>query len=215
MKKQDIKKDPIRDQIINGLQYLDENRNVLYTSLSIIGVLLLVFILFNNRSEANMYKSNYISSTAQNYHFDEQFEMSKEKFNEILENSYNQEAKNQAIIYMLKDALDTDDEESFLNILDYKFKTNDNLLYSLYNKIKADYYYNNNEYKNAISYYNKSLKNYKLYKNILIDAKISLANSYFAQNMDSKANNVIDSVDEEELSIQSKNRFLLFINSLE
>ena len=215
MKKQDIKKDPIRDQIINGLQYLDENRNVLYTSLSIIGVLLLVFILFNNRSEANMYKSNYISSTAQNYHFDEQFEMSKEKFNEILENSYNQEAKNQAIIYMLKDALDTDDEESFLNILDYKFKTNDNLLYSLYNKIKADYYYNKNEYKNAISYYNKSLKNYKLYKNILIDAKISLANSYFAQNMDSKANNVIDSVDEEELSIQSKNRFLLFINSLE
>ena len=102
-----------------------------------------------------------------------------------------------------------------MNILNYKFKTDDDLLYSLYNKVKADYYYNISDYEEAILYYNKTLKNYKLYKDILIDAKISLANSYFAQSMESKAKNVIDSVDEDDLSIQSKNKYLLFVNSLE
>ena len=89
------------------------------------------------------------------------------------------------------------------------------MLYSLDNKIKGDYHFNNKDFDNAIFFYIKSLKYYNKYIDILIDAKISLIECYKMINMQSKMNDILISVNKDDLSLQSKNKFELYVNSLQ
>ena len=98
MKKQEIKADPIRDQIINFYNYLDDNRNVLYSSVGFIVGVLTLFIVFNNQNNKKLLNSNAISSSAQNFYIDGEYDLANAKFDELLNGIYSQESVNQAIL---------------------------------------------------------------------------------------------------------------------
>ena len=61
MKKEQIKKDPIRDNIINAYNYIANNQKLsLFITFAIIGVLSMV-VLFNNNKASKLYDSNKLS----------------------------------------------------------------------------------------------------------------------------------------------------------
>ena len=47
-----IKKDVIRERIISGIRYLEENRSIFYSTVSAVALCLLVLIVYNNKSES-------------------------------------------------------------------------------------------------------------------------------------------------------------------
>ena len=215
MKKTELKKDPIRDRLLNFLNYLDSNRNVLYGSLTTIAIILILFIFVDNKSEFSTNSSNLASGKAQNYYIDENKDISILKFNEILNGSFSSESKDQALIYLLSHAIENNDNDKINDLINnYKIKTKDNILYSNYNNIIGDYYFDIKNYSDAIKYYKKSLKNYDDYCNNLIGVKISIIKSYIFNDDLKSANKYIDLVDLDNLNISNKNKFLLFKQSI-
>jgi len=213
MKKQEIKQDPIRDYIVNTYNYFADHRSILYTAVGGIAGILLLFIVLNNNSTNKLNKSNSVSSSAQNFYIDSEFELANTKFDELLNGNYSQESVNQAIIYKLKDAIDN--KENITTIVDdYKFKSEDSFLTSQYNVLLGDYFYNNQKYSEAVKYYKKSLKQFNIYPDILIDAKISLINTYINLDELSKAIKEADLVNEDVLSVQSTSKFETYLMSV-
>ena len=213
MKKQEIKQDPIRDYIVNAYNYFADNKSILYTSVGCVAGLLFIFIFINNNTSKKLMKSNAVSSSAQNFYIDSEFELADTKFEELLNGNYSQESINQAIIYKMKDALDNNEDINALS-KQYKFKSSDSFLTSLYNIILGDYNYNNANYSDAVNYYKKSLYLFDQHPDVLIDAKISLIDTYLLMEDISKAKKEIDSVDEEALSIQSSTKYKSFLTSI-
>lgn len=216
MKKNELKQDPIRDKIFEFINYLDENRNYTYGFLGLIILSLGIFVVTDSKSSSTDSTSNAISSTAQNYYIDDDKDAASIKFEEILNNkSYNQNAKNIAIIYLLSKALDNNDNAKIEILLnDYKFKSNDKLLHSKYYALSGNYYYNSNDYKKALDSYSKALKNFEFYPNILIDVKISNIKSYLKEDNLKLAKKHLKSIDEEYLNTSSKNKLNSFKNTL-
>tara|TARA_Y100001960_G_scaffold283894_1_gene319309 strand:+ start:52 stop:708 length:657 start_codon:yes stop_codon:yes gene_type:complete len=213
MKKQEIKQDPVRDYIVNTYNYFADNKSILYTSISSITAVLLVFIFINNNSTNKLNKSNIVSSSAQNFYIDGEYELAENKFKELLDGNYSQESVNQAIIYKLKDALDNgEDITIFLD--KNKFKSKDVFLTTMYNVLVADYKYNLNEHVEAISYYKKALKNFNKYPDILIDAKITLIDIYISLNDLQNAKKENSNVIIDDLSFQSKNKYNSYLKSI-
>ena len=214
MKKQEIKADPIRDQIINFYNYLDDNRNVLYSSVGFIVGVLTLFIVFNNQNNKKLLNSNAISSSAQNFYIDGEEQLAFSRFNEVLEGNFSQESKNQALIYLI-DAASNSNNDSLISdyINNYKFKTNDDMLNSMYYMLVGNYMHDKMNYEEAIYNYNVSLKHFDKYPDLLIDAKIALLDSYINMDNINQAQSNINDMKFEELSIQSQNKIESFIHS--
>ena len=214
MKKKEVKSDPIRDYIINSYNYIDENKDKFFTGLSIIVLLIATLLYFNNKSSDINIKSNIMSSTAQNFYIDGNVDQSINKFEELIyDNSYSNESRNQAFVYLLNNAIQKNDNDKLSELItEYKFKTNDNLLYSLYHNICGDYYYNNQNSEEAIKHYSKSIKYFDQYYDILIDAKLSIVKCYYDKNDLNLAKKHLNDFDYSKLSIQSKNKYDQFIH---
>ena len=216
MKKEQIKKDPIRDNIISSYNYIASNQKLfLFITLAFIGALSMV-VLFNNNQASKLYNSNKITGTAQylyalsekNNSVDMKLE-SVEMFDEILNGSYSEESLNQAIIYKIKELIDNG--ESIDEILNsYKFSSSDNFLNSMYHTLVGDYYYNNKIFDNAINSYKIALESYDDYKNILIDTQLSLLKTYIEINDVSSASKIYTSIDRSLLSSSSKDKLDIF-----
>ena len=213
MKKQEIKQDPIRDYIVNTYNYFADNRNILYSVVGVIAGILFLFIFINNNSTKKLDKSNSISSSAQNFHIDGEYDLANAKFDELLNGSYSQESVNQAILYKMKEAIDNNEDLTLITD-NYKFKSKDSFLTSQYNVLLGDYHFNNDNFKESINYYNKSLKLFNKYPDILIDAKISLIEAYVQIDDISKAKKEADSVNEDDLSVQSTSKFRSYFMSV-
>ena len=213
MKKQEIKQDPIWDYIVNTYNYFADNRNILYSVICGVTCVLFLFITINNNSTKKLNKSNSVSSSAQNFYIDGEFELADAKFNELLNGNYSQESINQAIIYKVKDAIDKKEDITIITNT-YKFKSKDPFLTAQYNVLLGDYYFNNGKYLDATKYYEKSLTLFDKYPDILIDAKISLIDAYILLDEISKAKREADEVNEDKLSVQSTSKFNSYFMSV-
>ena len=74
--------------------------------------------------------------------------------------------------------------------------------------------YNNANFSEAINYYKKSLKLYHSYPNILIDAKISLIDTYLQLNDYSNAKKQSETVNVDNLSVQSTTKYKSYLMSV-
>jgi len=216
MKKDQIKKDPIRDNIINSYNYIANNQKLfLFITLGFIGVLIML-VLFNNNKASKLYNSNKLSGSAQYlYVLSEKSNSSDmklksiEMFDEILNGSYSAESVNQAIIYKMKELIDNGDNiDSILK--SFQFSSEDDFLNSMYHTLVGNYYYNNNSFDSAVKSYKLALKSYASYKDILIDTQLSLLKAYIELNDIANANKIYKSIDYSSLSAPSKDKLDVF-----
>tara|TARA_Y100000590_G_C15272096_1_gene845504 strand:- start:55 stop:708 length:654 start_codon:yes stop_codon:yes gene_type:complete len=158
MRKEEIKKDPIRDKLISTLNQINDNPKPFLTYSTIIGLSLLVFILYNNTATTTLNEHNLELGINQNRYIDGDSETAINNFSTILSTYSKSESYNQALIYSLNDAIETNDIKQIEMLLnDNKFKTSDNTLQSLYFNIIANHYTSMNDYDNAIDYYHKAI----------------------------------------------------------
>ena len=219
MKKQELKNDPIKDYIINGYNYLIENKNLTYGVSSVIVIALFLFVFTNNqRNEFNL-NSSIESGISQNLFLlseqsgnDEQKLAAVNKFNDLIKGKHNKESVNQAVIYLIKNA--KDNNENILEIINSNyFNSSDKFLNSYYNGIVGDYYSKLNDFKNAINYYRKSINIFKDHSDTLIDFMLSYIFALIQENDISNAQDIFDSIDYDNLSFSAKNKYDIFKNN--
>tara|TARA_B100000686_G_C16524333_1_gene828906 strand:- start:258 stop:902 length:645 start_codon:yes stop_codon:yes gene_type:complete len=158
MKKQEIKKDPIRDRMIGIINSVNDDPKRFFQYLMCIAILLLAIIFYSNSRSNRLNEYNLYSSINQNRYIDGDRETAILNFDKILSEFSKSESYNQALIYSLNNALEENDNEMIQKLLDSNsFSTSDNTLQGLFYNILGNYYLNvNNE--DAVSYYMKAIK---------------------------------------------------------
>ena len=158
MKKQDIKKDPIRDRMLGVINNINDNPKTFFQLSSIVLISLLTIIIFSNRSNNKLDEYNLNSSINQNRYIDGDRETALNNFNNIISNYSKSESLNQAYIYLLNDAIENNNVDAIENLInDNNFRTSDKTLQSLFYNIIGNYYSGINNAKEAINFYNKAI----------------------------------------------------------
>ena len=208
MKKQDIKKDPIRDKIINFITEVGDNKKKYFNYFMAISLLLLAVIIFTNNKSNKMNDYNLNVSVNQNKYIDGIDDISVSNFNEIINTYSSSESYNQAYIYLLNHYLENNDYDSMKKIIDdNKFNSSDSTLESMVYNIYANYYLVVNDYKNAEKFYKKSINISKVPEHIN-KFKLNLIYLYLNTNQKQKAVNVLDKINiDDVVPYQLKNKF--------
>ena len=158
MKKEDIKKDPIRDKLLNTLTNVSENPQRFINYTIAIAILLLSIIIYTNKNNNKSRDYNLGVSINQNRYVDSDRDLAVTNFKEILDTYSNSESSNQAFIYLLNDAVEKNDIDVIENlVLTYSFSSSDNTLESLVYNSYANYYTTIGQFKKAEEYYMKAI----------------------------------------------------------
>jgi len=158
MKKEDIKKDPIRDKLLNTLTNVSENPQRFINFTIAIAISLLSIIIYTNKNNNKSRDYNLGVSINQNRYVDSDRDLAVTNFKEILDTYSNSESSNQAFIYLLNDAVEKNDIDVIENlVLTYSFSSSDNTLESLVYNSYANYYTTIGQFKKAEEYYMKAI----------------------------------------------------------
>ena len=158
MKKQDIKKDPIRDRMLGIINNINDNPKPFLQFATIVLISLLTIIVFSNRSNNKLDEYNLNSSVNQNRYIDGDRETALNNFNNIISNYSKSESFNQALIYLLNDAIENNNIDAIENLInDNNFSTSDKTLQSLFYNILGNYYSDIDNTEEAINFYNKAI----------------------------------------------------------
>jgi len=219
MKKQEIKKDVIRDRIIGFANYISNNTASVWITIGVMVTLILAITFFSNQSKNNLLKSNLAMGLVQNRAIND---ISKEDslllqdYKNILENPISHHDYNQAFIYLINNAVKNDDKDYIVNLLsDNQFSSKDDMLNAFLYRIKALYLYSE-DMDNCARYYKKAIELVPSYDFKIIWAT-DLIDLYLEDTNYDEADNTLQLLkdligDEENLSLSEKNN-LNFIES--
>ena len=219
MKKQEIKKDVIRDRIIGFANYISNNTASVWITIGVMVTLILAITFFSNQSKNNLLKSNLAMGLVQNRAIND---ISKEDslllqdYKNILENPISHHDYNQAFIYLINNAVKNDDKDYIVNLLsDNQFSSKDDMLKAFLYRIKALYLYSE-DMDNCARYYKKAIELVPSYDFKIIWAT-DLIDLYLEDTNYDEADNTLQLLkdligDEENLSLSEKNN-LNFIES--
>lgn len=212
MKKQEIKKDIIRDRIIGMANYISENTVGFWISIGIVIGLIFIITLFFNHKNNNLLESNLAMGLIQNRainNIDENDSLLLIDYKNILENPISHQNYNQAFIYLLSDAIKKSDNDYIVGLLsENQFSSDDDMLNSFLYRMKAIYLYSENM-NNCAKFYKKAITLVPSY-----DLKIAwasdLINLYIDQSNYKEAERILQLLkdlieDEKNLSLSAKN----------
>ena len=219
MKKQEIKRDIIRDRIIEFANYISNNTASVWISIGVMVTLILAITFFSNRSKNNLLKSNLAMGLVQNRAMNDPLledSLLLQDYKNILENPISHHDYNQAFIYLINNAVKNDNKDYIVDLLsDNQFSSNDDMLNAFLYRIKAVYLYSE-DMDNYARYHKKAIQLVPSY-----DLKIAwgsdLIDLYLEGTNYNEADNVLQLLkkligDEENLSLSEKNN-LNFIES--
>jgi len=219
MKKKEIKKDVIRDKIIEFAHYISQNTKGVWISIGVVMSLILVITFFSKKHKKNLLESNLAMGLIQNRAINNTLENDSlllEDYINILDNPIGEHDYNQAFIYILSDAIKKDDKDYIVKLLsNNQFSSDDDMLTAFLYKVKADYLYLS-DIDNCAKYYKKAINTVPSY-DLKIEYGTDLIDLYINQSDYEQANNVLQLLknligDEKNLSISAKNN-LDFIES--
>ena len=207
MKKQEIKKDPIRDRMISVINSVNDNPKSFLQYLIGITVILLGIIFYSNSSSNRLNEYNLYSSINQNRYIDGDRQTAISNFDKMLSEYSKSESYNQALIYSLNDAIENNNNEMLEKLINSNsFKSSDNTLQALFYNILGNYYLNidNDE---AASYYDKAINTTDVEAH-RHQFTLNLLHYYYESNNFSDYKDLLETVDVDNIkSFQLKGKF--------
>ena len=215
MKKEDIKKDPIRDKFLNTLTNVSENPKTFISYSIAIAILLLSIIIYSNKNNNKSRDYNLGVSINQNRYVDSDRDLAVANFKEILDTYSNSESSNQAFIYLLNDAVEKNDINAIENLINsYSFSSIDNTLESLVYNSYANYYTSIEQFEKAEEYYMKAI-NYSDNNEHINKFKLNLVYLHINNAHASKALAIINAIEIDNITpYQLKNKYEQLKSSL-
>jgi tetratricopeptide (TPR) repeat protein len=160
MKKQEIRHDPVRENIVKGVQYTKDNKEKVLSFLAGIAILIGGFSYMNRTDSIKIEEASHLSGIAQNIFINGNIDEAMVKFERVLDDYPNTPGAVQALVYLLNNAIDkavTDaDKEAVYQLLEnHHISINDPVVKAAYYKLQGDLELESNPVK-AKSFYKKA-----------------------------------------------------------
>tara|TARA_Y100001970_G_C14049850_1_gene758342 strand:+ start:13 stop:681 length:669 start_codon:yes stop_codon:yes gene_type:complete len=195
MKKEEIKKDPIRDRIVSSIDYYNNNKNSFFKYFFIIASIVLIASYYNNSESLKNQNALKLSGSAQTLFANDNIDESLVKFERIIKDYKGTDAAVHSFVYLIANAVDNNDYNEILktielysnNIDDIKDHVIKNSLY----RVIGDIYINNKDLTEGIRYYKLADTDNNL---LNIKTKIKMAKAYIELENYESAENIINEI---------------------
>ena len=207
MKKEELKYDPVHDKIAAIIDYINNNKNFAIQGLIVIGLAVGGWGYYSGLEKDKINISKSQVGVAQNAYNGGEVDLSISELKSIVEEYSGTDAANQALVYLLKDAYQKNNDETVLSLADEHGSSGlDAVLKAGFYETLGNADMNMNDFNAAINTFKKADKIAST-ENGELRFKIDLATALIAKNRFADAVAVLKEIlDDENISYSDKNR---------
>ena len=206
MKKEELRHDPIRENIVKGVQYFSENTSTVLQILAVVVLAVGGLSYYSHTGNIKMESASHLAGRAQNIFINGNLDEAIVKFERVLADYPNTPGAAQSLVYLLNDAMTKND------IIEMKRLLNENdgsindshVLAALY-KLQGDIALTETDFSNALKYFKKA-ENIAIGNPFQIAFQIDIVSTLLAQNNYTNALQILEEIiDDEGSGINEKN----------
>ena len=204
MKKEELRHDPIRESIVKGIQYLNENSASVFKLLAVIILIIVCISYYSHLENLKSEMASHIAGRAQNTYINGNFDEALVKFERVINDYPNTTGSVQSLVYLLSDAVKNDNINK-INILlsDNTSNVNDLVILSSFYKLRGDVALRNGDNLDAIKYYKKAHSSATV-NSLMYEINIAIA--YIAHDRYNDAMLILESImDQGNIGFNVKN----------
>jgi len=143
MKKQEIRHDPVRENIVKGVQYTKDNKEKVLSLLAGLAILIGGFSYMNRTDSIKVEEASHLSGIGQNSFINGNIDEAMVKFERVIDDYPDTPGAVQALVYLLNNALDkvvtSEDKEAVYQLLrDNSPSISDPVLKAAFYKLQGD-----------------------------------------------------------------------------
>ncbi len=206
MKKQELRRDPIRENIVKGVQYFSENTSTVLQILAVVVLIVGGLSYYNHTGNIKMESASHLAGRAQNIFINGNLDEANVKFERVLADYPNTPGAVQSLVYLLNDAITKNDIEEAKRLLNENDGSiNDSHVLAAIYKLQGDIYLTEADFSTALKYFQKA-ENIAEGNPVQAGFQLDIASTLLAQNNYENALQTLgEIIDNEDIGFNEKN----------
>ncbi len=206
MKKQELRHDPIRENIVKGIQYFSENTSTVIQILAVVVLAVGGLSYYNHTGNIKMENASHLAGRAQNIFINGNLDEANVKFERVLADYPNTPGAVQSLVYLLNDAITKNDIEEAKRLLNENDGSiNDSHVLAAIYKLQGDIYLTEADFSTALKYFQKA-ENIAEGNPVQAGFQLDIASTLLAQNNYENALQTLgEIIDNEDIGFNEKN----------
>ena len=157
MKKEELRHDPVRENIVKGVQYISENTSTALQVLAVIVVAVGGLSYYNHAGNIKMENASHLAGRAQNTFINGSLDEANVKFERVLADYPNTPGAVQSLVYLLNTAVSDNDITEVKRLLSENDGTiDDPRVLAAFYKLQGDVARTETDFASAIKYFQKA-----------------------------------------------------------
>ena len=206
MKKEELRHDPIRENIVKGVQYFSENTSTVLQILAVVVLVVGGLSYYNHTGNMKMESASHLAGRAQNIFINGNLDEAIVKFERVLADYPNTPGAAQSLVFLLNDAMTKNDIEEAKRLLNENDGSiNDPHVLAAIYKLQGDISLTEADFSTALKYFQKA-ENIAEGNPVQIGFQLDIAATLLAQNNYEKALQTLEVIiDNEDVGFNEKN----------
>jgi len=206
MKKEELRHDPIRENIVKGVQYFSENTSTVLQILAVVVLAVGGLSYYNHTGNIKMESASHLAGRAQNIFINGNLDEAIVKFERVLADYPNTPGAVQSLVYLLNDAMTKDDiEEAKILLNENDGSINDPHVLAAIYKLQGDISLTEADFSTALKYFQKA-ENIAEGNPVQAGFQLDIAATLLAQNNYENALTTLEEIiDNEDVGFNEKN----------
>ena len=206
MKKEELRHDPIRENIVKGVQYFSENTSTVLQILAVVVLAVGGLSYYNHTGNIKMESASHLAGRAQNIFINGNLDEAIVKFERVLADYPNTPGAAQSLVYLLNDAMTKNDIEEAKRLLNENDGSisDPHVLAAIY-KLQGNISLTETDFSTALKYFQKA-ENIAEGNPVQAGFQLDIAATLLAQNNYEKALQTLEVIiDNEDVGFNEKN----------
>ena len=206
MKKEELRHDPIRENIVKGVQYFSENTSSVLQILAVVVLAVGGLSYYNHTGNIKMESASHLAGRAQNIFINGNLDEANVKFERVLADYPNTPGAVQSLVYLLNDAITKNDIEEAKRLLNENDGSiNDPHVLAAIYKLQGDISLTEADFSTALKYFQKA-ENIAEGNPVQAGFQLDIAATLLAQNNYENALTTLEEIiDNEDVGFNEKN----------
>ena len=206
MKKEELRHDPIRENIVKGVQYFSENTSTVLQILAVVVLAVGGLSYYNHTGNIKMESASHLAGRAQNIFINGNLDEAIVKFERVLADYPDTPGAVQSLVYLLNDAMTKNDIEEAKRLLNENDGSiNDPHVLAAIYKLQGDISLTEADFSTALKYFQKA-ENIAEGNSVQSGFQLDIAATLLAQNNYENALQTLEEIiDNEDVGFNEKN----------
>ena len=206
MKKEELRSDPVRENIVKGVQYFSENTSTVLQIFAVIVIAVGGLSYYNHAGNIKMENASHLAGRAQNTFINGNLDEANVKFERVLADYPNTSGAVQSLVYLLNTAISNNDITEVKRLLNENDGTiNDPRVLAAFYKLQGDIARTESDFVSAIKYFQKAEDSDAENKSHA-GFQLNIASTFLAQNKYENAIQALQKIiDNSDVGFNEKN----------